>query len=65
VLEGVPRQPPKAKNDSGVLNETVRIEELRSDRADAIAGHLRDHLAQPISVRHLDVVVQQTEEIAA
>ena len=54
----------EAQQHAGVLDAPVRVQQLRAHRADAGTKGVRDHLAQPVRGDHLDVVVEQADDLA-
>ena len=51
-------------HDAAMLDAPVGIEQLRADAADVRPHRERDHFAEPVLVRHLDVVVDEAEDAA-
>ena len=63
-LERMPREPAvQAMDDSGVLHAIIREEQRARDRAHALELNIAHHLAQPLRLNHLGVVVQQQNVI--
>ncbi len=50
-----------AKDNPGVLNRVIRIEQSRTYRADFWPLHMLGHVAEPIGFDHLHVVVQKEQ----
>jgi len=59
--KGVSRHAPEAQNDPTVLQRAVWIPQARPDGADSRAHGMAHHLAQPIGLVRIDIVVQKRE----
>ena len=55
----------QSEDHAGVLNGSVRIQELRADDADLWPLSPANELLEPVALNHLDVVVQEEQQIAA
>ena len=65
VAKRVRRDAADPEDDASVLDRVVGIVEHRADAADAGAGRLAGHLVEPVAVDHLEVVVEQADDLAA
>src|SRR5579872_6763319 len=54
----------EAHDDPGMLNRTIRIEELCADNADMRVVEAGHHLFEPIRIEYFDVVIQQQDHFA-
>ncbi len=55
----------QAEDDSAVLQRAIGIPEARADRAHLGPRRVAHHFRQPARVRHFDVVIQESQDVAA
>src|SRR4051794_9466188 len=61
---GVPSNPVDTEHDASVLDSPIWIKEFRAHASDRLLFSQADHLLQPISIKGLDIVIDEGEHVA-